>query len=50
MWKDVLGVTVIPEGLDSLDFYEQVYSGRHRQIVYSGWCADYLRRIADWRS
>lgn len=42
MWKDVLGVTVIPEGLDSMDFYEQIYSGHHGQIVNAGWCADYL--------
>lgn len=41
MWQEVLGVTVTPEGLDSLDFYEQVYSGRHGQILNSGWCADY---------
>jgi oligopeptide transport system substrate-binding protein len=41
MWQDVLGVQVTPEGLDPLDFLEQVYSGKHGQIVNSGWCADY---------
>lgn len=41
MWQTVLGVTVTPEGLDSLDFQEQLYSGRHGHIVNAGWCADY---------
>jgi oligopeptide transport system substrate-binding protein len=40
-WKEVLGVTVDVEQLDSFGFSDEVYAGNHGQIVPWGWCADY---------
>ncbi|MBN1426942.1 MAG: peptide ABC transporter substrate-binding protein [Anaerolineae bacterium] len=42
LWQNTLGVSVTPEGLDYLNFYDQVYRGHHGQIINSGWCADYI--------
>ncbi|MCJ7512305.1 MAG: ABC transporter substrate-binding protein, partial [Anaerolineales bacterium] len=40
-WKETLGVTVQVELVDSFGYAEQVYAGKHGQIVPWGWCADY---------
>jgi ABC-type transport system substrate-binding protein len=41
MWKDALGVTVEPQGLDYDSYFDAIYSGKNGQIINSGWCADY---------
>jgi len=40
-WQEVLGVTVRVEQLESFGFSEEIYAGRHGQLVPWGWCADY---------
>ena len=41
MWKQNLGVTIQVENIEPNFFAEQMYSGRHGQMLDSGWCADY---------
>ena len=41
MWKKNLGVTITVENLEPNFYYDQVYSGKHGQLLSSGWCADY---------
>ena len=41
MWKQVLGVTITVENIESNHYYDQIYSGHHGQLFAGGWCADY---------
>lgn len=41
MWQVSLGVTIAVENLEPDRYIDEVYAGRHGQIIFSGWCADY---------
>lgn len=41
MWKQNLGVTITIENLEPNYFLDAIYSGKHGQLLESGWCADY---------
>ncbi len=41
MWKQTLGVTITVEKIEPNFYYDQVFSGRHGQLISGGWCADY---------
>ena len=41
MWKKYLGVDIHIENIEPNFFYDGLYSGRHGQLLTSGWCADY---------
>lgn len=41
MWQQVLGVQITVENLEPNYYLDQVYAGRHGQIISGGWCADY---------
>jgi oligopeptide transport system substrate-binding protein len=41
MWKQYLGVDIQIENIEPNFYYDQIYSGRHGQMLGSGWCADY---------
>ncbi|MBI5964621.1 MAG: peptide ABC transporter substrate-binding protein [Chloroflexi bacterium] len=41
MWQKNLGVTITVENIEPNFFSELMYSGRHGQLLSSGWCADY---------
>lgn len=41
MWQQNLGITINIESIDSNNYYDEIYSGNHGQIIGNGWCADY---------
>ncbi len=41
MWKKYLGVDIHIEDIEPNFYYDNIYSGRHGQLLTSGWCADY---------
>jgi ABC-type transport system substrate-binding protein len=41
MWQQVLGVQIMVENLEPNYYLDQIYAGRHGQIISGGWCADY---------
>jgi oligopeptide transport system substrate-binding protein len=40
-WEEVLGVTVLVEGIDWESYNDQIDAGRYGQLLQEGWCADY---------
>ena len=41
MWRTTLGVTIEIENLEPDNYLDEIYAGRHGQLFFSGWCADY---------
>ncbi len=41
MWRTTLGVTIEIENLEPDKYIDEIYAGRHGQLFFSGWCADY---------
>lgn len=41
MWQQNLGVTITVENIEYDYFYDQIFSGKHGQLISGGWCADY---------
>jgi oligopeptide transport system substrate-binding protein len=41
MWKKYLGVEIHIENIEPNFYYDGIYSGRHGQLLTTGWCADY---------
>ena len=41
MWRTTLGVTLEIENLEPDNYLDEIYAGRHGQLFFSGWCADY---------
>jgi ABC-type oligopeptide transport system substrate-binding subunit len=40
-WEEVLGVTVLVEGIDWESYNDQIDAGLYGQLLQEGWCADY---------
>jgi oligopeptide transport system substrate-binding protein len=41
MWKKYLGVSIRVENLEPDRFYDELHTGRHGQLIFDSWCADY---------
>lgn len=41
MWQQTLGVKIRVENIEPDRYYDEVFAGRHGQITFDGWCADY---------
>jgi oligopeptide transport system substrate-binding protein len=40
-WEEVLGVTVLVEGIEWESYNDQIDAGLYGQLLQEGWCADY---------
>jgi oligopeptide transport system substrate-binding protein len=40
-WEEVLGVTILVEGIDWESYNDQIDAGLYGQLLNEGWCADY---------
>ncbi|MEO6456676.1 MAG: peptide ABC transporter substrate-binding protein [Chloroflexia bacterium] len=41
MWRTTLGVNIEIENIEPDNYLDEIYAGRHGQLFFSGWCADY---------
>ncbi len=41
MWEETLGAEITVEQIDYDGYTDQLYAGKHGQVVSFGWCADY---------
>lgn len=42
MWRETFGIEFTVENLEPARYDDEIFAGRHGQIIMRGWCADYL--------